>query len=312
MSKKLLFIYNMHSGKGMIRDRLADIIDIFTQGGFDVIAHPTQAVGDATRFVKDYAAMCHCVVCSGGDGTLDEVVDGVMDTVPDLPVGYIPAGSTNDFANSLAIPRDMLQAARDIVLGDLYQCDVGAFNDKFFTYVAAFGMFTNVSYETDQTLKNNLGHLAYLLQAGKEVFRIPSYHLVIQVDDRRIEDNYTYGMITNTRVVGGMRNLTGTSVDMNDGLFEVTLVRTPTNPIEVNEIVQNLLNITENTSPLVEKLKARRIVIDSSEEIAWTLDGEYGDSHNHVSIENCHKKLNLYLNRRNKTYPDQNNTGDKH
>ena len=173
-------------------------------------------------------------------------------------------------------------------------------------------MFTNVSYETDQTLKNNLGHLAYLLQAGKEVFRIPSYHLVIQADGRRIEGNYTYGMITNTRVVGGMRNLTGTSVDMNDGLFEVTLVRTPTNPIEVNEIVQNLLNINENSSPLVDKLKAHRIVIDSSEEIAWTLDGEYGDSHNHVNIENCYKKLNLFLNRRNKSYPDQNNVAEKH
>ncbi|MGN0364149.1 MAG: diacylglycerol/lipid kinase family protein [Bilifractor sp.] len=308
MRKKLLFIYNVHSGKGMVREKLADIIDIFTQGGFDVLAHPTQSVGDATQFVREHLAMVDVVVCSGGDGTLDEVVDGIMDTAPGFPVGYIPAGSTNDFANSLAIPKDMLLAARDIVLGDLYQCDVGAFNDKYFTYVAAFGMFTNVSYETDQNLKNNLGHFAYLLQAGKEVFNIPSYHLIINADGRRIEGNYSYGMVTNTRVVGGMRNITGPAVDMNDGLFEVTLVRTPTNPIEVNEIVQNLLNIADNSSSLVDKLKARKIVFDSSEEIAWTLDGEYGDSHNHVVIENQQKVLNLYLNRRNKTYPDQNHT----
>ncbi len=296
MNKRLLFVYNPRSGRGMISQHLVEIIDIFTKGGYDVIAHPTQAAGDAEEIVKRYSSEVDSVVCSGGDGTLDEVINGVMKTSPSIAVGYIPAGSTNDFANSLSIPKDMIEAAQDIVAGDIYQCDVGAFNEGYFSYVAAFGMFTNVSYETDQTLKNVIGHLAYVLEAGKQVFNVPSYHLMVTADGRRIEGNYAYGMITNSRLVGGMRNITGKEVDMNDGLFEVTLVHTPTNLIDINEIIQSLLNVNEK-SRLVEKFKARRITIESAENIAWTLDGEFGNSHNFVIIENRHRELHLFLNR---------------
>uniref|UniRef100_I5AVX6 DAGKc domain-containing protein n=1 Tax=Eubacterium cellulosolvens (strain ATCC 43171 / JCM 9499 / 6) TaxID=633697 RepID=I5AVX6_EUBC6 len=296
MGKKLLFVYNPRSGRGLIKQNLAEIIDVLTKGGYDVIAHPTQAAGDARETFARMAGEVDTVVCSGGDGTMDEVVDAVMKYAPAMPVGYIPAGSTNDFANSLAISKNMVEAAEDIVVGDIYQCDVGAFNDKHFIYVAAFGMFTNVSYETDQTLKNNLGHLAYVLEAGKQLFNIPSYHIMVDADGRKVEGNYAYGMITNSRLVGGMKNITGRAVDMNDGLFEVTLVHTPTNPIEVNEIIQALLNGAETS--LVEKVKAKRVTIDSAEEIAWTLDGEYGEAHTHVEIENRHKELQLFLNRR--------------
>jgi YegS/Rv2252/BmrU family lipid kinase len=297
MHKKLLFIYNQKSGRGTIRISIPEIIDIFTRGGYDVLAHPTQSVGDATQVVETYGKYVDAIVCGGGDGTLDEVLNGTMRTCPDVKLGYIPSGSTNDFAKSLSIPMNPVEAAKDIVVGDIYQCDVGQFGQKFFSYVAAFGMFTNVSYETNQNLKNTLGHFAYLLEAGKQVLNIPCYHLIIDVDGRKTEGNYAVGMITNSRLVGGMKNITGSNVDMNDGLFEVTMVRTPTNPIEINRVIAELTTDIQQCT-MVDKLKGHRIVIEAQDDIAWTLDGEYGDTLRSVTIQ-CHTKaLNLFLNRR--------------
>ncbi|MDY6287468.1 MAG: diacylglycerol/lipid kinase family protein [Bilifractor sp.] len=298
--KKLLFIYNPKAGRGMVRLAVPDIIDIFTRGGYDVIAHPTQAVGDATKVVLENGEDVDAVVCGGGDGTFDEVLNGVMVACPDIKVGYIPCGSTNDFARSLAIATDPIEAAQDIVVGDVYQCDAGKFNNRYFSYVAAFGMFTNVSYETDQNLKNTLGHLAYLIEAGRQMFNIPSYHLMVDIDGVKVEGNYTVGMVTNSRLVGGMKNITGTNVDMNDGLLEVTLVRTPTNPVDMHNIIAELTNSDTQLGShiMVDKFKGRRIAIEAPDNIAWTLDGEYGDTVRNVLITDCNKVLNLFLNRR--------------
>ena len=156
--KKMLFIFNPFSGKAQIKSKLFEIIDVFVKGGYEVIVHPTQAVGDGFEKTKELAPQVDLVVCSGGDGTLDEVVSGLMEVDQRVPIGYIPAGSTNDFANSLSISKDMVQAAKDIIEGNLYSCDVGAFNNDSFVYIAAFGLFTDVSYETDQHMKNILGH----------------------------------------------------------------------------------------------------------------------------------------------------------
>lgn len=284
----------------MVRLAVPDIIDIFTRGGYDVIAHPTQAVGDATKVVLENGEDVDAVVCGGGDGTFDEVLNGVMVACPDIKVGYIPCGSTNDFARSLAIATDPIEAAQDIVVGDVYQCDAGKFNNRYFSYVAAFGMFTNVSYETDQNLKNTLGHLAYLIEAGRQMFNIPSYHLMMDIDGVKVEGNYTVGMVTNSRLVGGMKNITGTNVDMNDGLLEVTLVRTPTNPVDMHNIIAELTNSDTQLGShiMVDKFKGRRIAIEAPDNIAWTLDGEYGDTVRNVLITDCNKVLNLFLNRR--------------
>ncbi|MDO4622478.1 MAG: diacylglycerol kinase family lipid kinase [Eubacteriales bacterium] len=297
MKKKLLFIVNPRSGRGMIKNSLLEIIDIFIKGGYEVITHITQAPREAEDVVREHVSDVDAIVCSGGDGTLDEVVDAVMNLRPDMKIGYIPAGSTNDFANSLGIEKNMVEAARDIMVDEIYQCDVGSFNMHHFVYVAAFGMFTNVSYETDQTLKNTLGHVAYLLEAGKQLLNFQSYHMRIVADGRLIEGNYTYGMITNSRLVGGIKGITGHEVDMNDGLFEVTLVHTPTNPVELNEIIQNLLSGSDVGCPLVDKIKASHLVIESNEELAWTLDGEYGGTYREAEIQNHHKSLHLFLNR---------------
>ena len=297
MEKKLVFIFNPKAGKGKIKTALMDIVDIFNKSGYEVIIRATQAPKDAYEQVKKYADKVDMIVCSGGDGTLDEVVTGITELGSSVPVGYIPAGSTNDFANSLFIPKNMLEAASIIMNGELYKCDVGRFNHQTFAYVAAFGLFTDVSYETSQDLKNILGHLAYVLEGAKRLLDIKSYHMKVFTETGMIEDNFIYGMITNSRSVGGFKNLTR-DVDMNDGLFEVTLIVQPKDPLELQEIIRNLV-VMEDSSDLIYSFKAKKLTIEADEEIAWTLDGEYGGSPVTVEIENLQQALNLYVRNKN-------------
>ena len=294
MEKKLFFVFNPKAGKGKIKTALMDIVDIFNKGGYEVIIRATQYPKDAYEMTMKYADKVDLVVCSGGDGTLDEVVAGLVETGSKVPVGYIPAGSTNDFAGSLFIPKNMVAAAEMIMEENVYRCDIGKFNKQTFTYIAAFGLFTDVAYETDQDLKNSLGHLAYLLEGVKRLFDIQSYHMKVTTEDEIFEDDFMYGMITNSRSVGGFKNLTGKNVDMNDGLFEVTLITTPKNPMDMQEIIAGLMSGKDN-SDLIYTFKTSRIRIQSDEAVAWTLDGEYGGDHKEVEIRNLHRALNLYL-----------------
>ncbi len=283
--KKLLFVYNQHSGKAQIKNQLMDIIDIFTKAGYEVTAHPTQKRGDATEQMKYRRPDYDLVVCSGGDGTLDEVVTGMMQSSLRTPIGYIPAGSTNDFAASLTIPKNMCDAARMITEKNLYRCDVGKFQDDTFVYIAAFGLFTDVSYETPQDMKNVLGHMAYILEGMKRISAIKTYHMVVTGDDVVMEGDYAFGMITNSKSVGGFKNITGKDVDLNDGLFEVTLIKQPMNPLELNELVQNLLT-QKMEGDLIKCFKTSYLKIEPTEEISWTLDGENGGTHKDVEICN--------------------------
>ena len=294
MAKKMLFVFNPKAGKGKIKTHLLDIVDIFSSHDYEIIIRSTQAPRDAYEKAKEYANSVDMIVCSGGDGTLDEVVTGIMEAESNVPIGYIPAGSTNDFANSLFMPKNMTKVAEMIMEEELYHCDIGRFNQKTFAYVAAFGLFTDVSYETDQDLKNVLGHVAYVLEGVKRLFDIKSYHMKVTSDEVQAEDDFIVGMITNSRSVGGFKNLKGKNVDMNDGLFEVTLIVHPKNPLQLQEIITALVMAEDNTD-LIYSFKTKKLTIESDEEVPWTLDGEFGGDHSYVDIENRHKALNLYL-----------------
>lgn len=294
VAKKMLFVFNPKAGKGKIKTHLLDIVDIFSSHNYEIIIRSTQAPRDAYEKAKEYANSVDMIVCSGGDGTLDEVVTGIMEAESSVPIGYIPAGSTNDFANSLFMPKNMTKVAEMIMEEELYHCDIGRFNQKTFAYVAAFGLFTDVSYETDQDLKNVLGHVAYVLEGVKRLFDIKSYHMKVTSDEVQAEDDFIVGMITNSRSVGGFKNLTGKNVDMNDGLFEVTLIAHPKNPLQLQEIITALVMAEDNTD-LIYSFKTKKLTIESDEEVPWTLDGEFGGDHSYVDIENRHKALNLYL-----------------
>ena len=186
--KKMLFIYNPRAGKAQIRSNLLDIIDIFTKADFEVTAHPTQARGDGMCAVRERRPGYYdLIACCGGDGTLDEVVTGMMECENRIPIGYVPAGSTNDFANSLLIPRNMIDAAQVIVEGSPFGCDVGTFNDDYFVYIAAFGIFTEVSYETRQDVKNVLGHMAYILEGMRRLSGIKAYRMKVESEELTVE-----------------------------------------------------------------------------------------------------------------------------
>ncbi|RGU31947.1 diacylglycerol kinase family lipid kinase [Ruminococcus sp. AF17-22AC] len=294
MAKKMLFVFNPKAGKGKIKTHLLDIVDIFSSHNYEIIIRSTQAPRDAYEKAKEYADSVDLIVCSGGDGTLDEVVTGIMEVDSSVPIGYIPAGSTNDFANSLFMPKNMIRVAEMIMAEELYHCDIGRFNQKTFAYVAAFGLFTDVSYETDQDLKNVLGHVAYVLEGVKRLFDIKSYHMKVSSEEVQVEDDFIVGMITNSRSVGGFKNLTGKNVDMNDGFFEVTLIVHPKNPLQLQEIMTALVMAEDNTD-MIYSFKTRQLTIETDEEVPWTLDGEFGGNHSYVEIENRHKALNLYL-----------------
>lgn len=300
--KKALFLVNPHAGKGLIKNHLLDIVDILTKGGYLVTVYTTQAQGEAVRVVKERDQQYDLVVCSGGDGTLEEVVSGMRQSGFDTTLGYIPAGSTNDFANSLNISSNMKKAAQAIVNGEIFSCDIGKFNEDVFVYIAAFGLFTEVSYGTPQELKNALGHMAYVLEGVKQIQNVQSYHMKFTYEEQEgditrnveIEDEFLFGMITNSRSVGGMKNITGPDVSLNDGLFEVTLIKRPSNMIELNLILAGLLNEKFDTD-LMYTFKTKRIYAESADEVAWTLDGEFGGKHTKVEMENCKEAINIMI-----------------
>lgn len=297
--KRMLFIYNPHAGKASIRSNLLDIIDVFTKAGYLVTAYPTQQVGDAIDATIELAGNYDLVACSGGDGTLDEVVTGMMKREKRVPIGYVPAGSTNDFAKSLRISSNMMKAAQTIVEGRMFPCDIGAFNDDTFVYIAAFGLFTDVSYATDQDIKNVLGHMAYILEGAKRLGSVQSYELDVCYRDENgkevtLSDEFLFGMVTNSISVGGFKRITGKHVKLDDGVFEVILIQKPKDLIELNNILVNLVAKKFDDEHMY-CFKTDEISFHSKEAIAWTLDGEFGGSHVDVSIRNEKRALSIIV-----------------
>ncbi len=301
--RKALFILNPHSGKGLIKNHLLEIVDILVNNGYEVTVYPTQGRGDASRIMCERKKSYELVVCSGGDGTLDEIVTGMIQSGFKTTIGYIPAGSTNDFANSLKIPSTMKKAAEVVVGGTVFSCDVGRFNEDVFVYIAAFGLFTEVSYGTPQEMKNMLGHMAYILEGVKHLQNIKSYHLKVTSvsengETKVIEDDFIYGMVTNSYSVGGFKSIAGNvfkgRIALNDGLFEVTLIKMPKNPMELNSILAALA-IQNIDTEYMYSFKSGKLVIESENEIAWTLDGEFGGAHKKVTLINEKQAMDIMV-----------------
>ena len=295
--KKVLFIFNPVAGRSEIRSELVDILEILAKDSYAVTCYPTRYRGDAKDIVRTRQEDYVYVACAGGDGTLDEVVSGMLENPekPAVPIGYIPMGSTNDFALSLGIPVNAKEAAKTIARGRPIGCDLGLFNtDTYFTYVAAFGIFTETSYETPQDRKNMLGHTAYFLQGMMDLGKLRTFHYRVESSELSIADDFVFGMITNSRSVGGFVDITGSDVDLSDGLFEVTLVKMPTNLLELGEIIQ-YFNRVIDASDFVYRFKTSRIVLEADERVKWTKDGEYAGAYKRVELTNLHKKLQILV-----------------
>lgn len=284
--KKLLFVYNAHSGKAQIKHHLADIINEFVKAGYYVEAYPTQGAKDAKKQIAARGQYYDLIVIAGGDGTLNEGIAGMMHMGKHVPVGYIPSGSTNDFATSLKLPKDMLLAAKTAVGGTPAYVDVGGFNQKNFVYIAAFGAFTDVSYSTPQDMKNLLGHSAYIIEALRQFGNImTSHHFKIEREDGRlIEGDFIYGMVTNSISAGGFKGITGKNIILDDGMFEVTLLKKPKNAIELQDMITSI--ITQKKCKNIIYFKASKLKFTSDEKVKWVLDGEYGGNVKKVCIKN--------------------------
>ena len=295
MKKKVLFIVNPKSGKGSIRSKLLDIVDIFVKAEFDLTLYISQSARDARAKAKEVEGRYELVICSGGDGTLDEVISGMMECEKRSAIGYIPCGSTNDFAHSLKIPTSMTKAAEHIAAWKEFPCDIGRFNDDYFVYIAAFGLFTDVSYETSQDVKNVLGHLAYILEGMKKLTEIKSYPMKVESEEMTVEGNFLFGMVTNSTSVGGFRNITGKHVHLDDGVFEVTLIKTPQNILELNEIIQAVIAGKSKNNKYFYQFRSKAVKFISGDPVAWTLDGEFGGYHEVVDVKNDKQALSLLV-----------------
>lgn len=293
--KKMVFILNPRSGKGQIKLRLLDILTIFTKAGYEITVHVTQKRGDAVEAVAALCTDADLIVCSGGDGTLNETINGMLalERIPDL--GYIPAGSTNDFASSLKIPKNMIAAAHVAVGGEPFPVDIGHFcDDRHFVYIAAFGAFTEVAYLTSQDKKNVLGHQAYMLESVKSLASIKSYSMKLVSEEMTLQGEFIFGMVTNTISVGGFKGLVTQDVALNDGEFEVLLIRTPRTPLDLSNII-NYMFLREEANEYVHKFKTRRLTVIPKEPVDWVLDGEFGGTRMEAPIVNLQNRIRIKI-----------------
>lgn len=291
--KKILFIYNPVSGKGLIGSKLSKIVETLSEKGIVTIL-PTKEKGDATKFVTEYMEHYDYIICSGGDGTLNEITTGYMSVEKKKrkPCGYIPAGTTNDFATSMGIPKDIDKCIAKLVDSDIFPYDIGEFNDRYFNYIAGFGAFTEVSYSTSQNFKNALGKTAYFFEGIKHLSKIKGINVEILSDDKTYNGSYIYGMICNTFSVGGILKIGEENVSLDDGMFEAIFVKTPKNPIEMQEILNDIFLKKLNSKHLLY-LRSSNFTIKTENGTPWTLDGEYGGDFKEVNIKNHKRAINF-------------------
>ena len=290
--QKMLFVMNPNAGTRKANKLLTDILTVFNRGGYEVTVHITAGPGDGKAVVAQRAKDMDVVVCCGGDGTFNETVAGLMESGSKAFLGYIPAGSTNDFASSLGLSSNPVEAAKRIVEGTPTAYDIGVFGGRYFTYVASFGAFTKTSYTTPQNIKNALGHTAYLLSGIQELSQIRSVHGAFTVEGERVEDDFLFGAICNSTSLGGILTLDPKQVDMCDGVFELLLVRAPKDLAEIAECIQAVQKQVYNCKMITFR-SASRIDVSIDPEIPWTLDGEREEGHAQVTVENLHHAIRL-------------------
>ena len=291
--KKMLFVMNPFAGQRKANRHLTDILTIFNRAGYEVTVHMTAGPGDGASVVEEKAADFDIVACCGGDGTFNEAVTGLLRSGRDIPLGYIPTGSTNDFAASLNLPANPLEAARAIVDGTPVSYDAGTFGDRYFAYVASFGAFTRASFATSQSLKNALGHTAYLLEGISELNQIRNTHVRLTLNDEFVvEDDFIFGAISNSTSLGGILTLDPRQVDMGDGLFELLLVRSPRDLSEIAECIRALRTQKYNCRMLTF-LPAARVTIEADPGLEWSLDGERAPGSPRIEARNLHHAIRL-------------------
>lgn len=294
-NKKLLLIVNPCSGRAKMGSALLGVVEIFSKANYSVTVYPTKAREDATKKLQtvkteDYDLI---VVC-GGDGTLNEVITGLMYSKADIPIGYIPAGTLNEWSSGLGISRSIQQAAKDIVNGKEITLDIGKFGNKYFTYTASFGAFTSASYSANQDVKNVLGQTAYFFEGIKALGNIKPIHLKIETEEKVIEDDFIFGAVSNSMSVGGIVKFDQAAVKLNDGLFEVLLIKNPSNILKLQQVVDGILKHELNRDGM-EFFHTEKLKVTGGDGLDWTLDGERATSDNILEIANFHNAVRFIV-----------------
>lgn len=292
--KDLLFIYNPNSGQQMIGDYMNWIINYLSSEGYLGSFYATQESGDARKIVEKIGKNFEKIMVSGGDGTLDEVISGAVKANISPEISYVPTGSTNDFAKSLNISSDIKEATQMAVNAKSKLVDVGKIDDKYFVYVAAFGTISEVSFNTDQDLKNIFGRSAYVFEGLRKALPLQtmdSYHAEVFFDDEKIEGDFVHFMVTNSFSVGGFSNILGNNVGLDDGIFELTIIKKPKSLTDLNKIVSALSNKKENDMVILRQASSFRVKTDR--EVSWSLDGEYGGVSLDARIDILKKRISI-------------------
>lgn len=292
--KKMLFIMNPKAGRTTLKNSLVDVLEVFCNNDYDVRTYLTKSADDAERIVAEEGVGYDVIVCAGGDGTLGNTVAGFMKSGLKVPLGYIPCGSTNDFARSMEIPMTAVEAAEMVVRAEPFSVDIGSLNDKYFVYVAAFGVFSDTSYATPQNMKNILGHAAYVLQGIKSIANIPSYKMKITIDGEIQEGEFIFGMVSNSISVGGFKSITRKGVEFDDGLFEGVLIRTIKTPADLERVVRALLTGDISEKSMVS-FRASNVLFEAEDPVAWTCDGEFGGEYKNTSIDIHRRAIDLLV-----------------
>jgi YegS/Rv2252/BmrU family lipid kinase len=294
MKKRILFIVNPSSGTVKIKDSLLEVCQIFCEAGYELTLNVTKYISESIKETIDNQSNYDLIICCGGDGTFNSMISSLVALENRPFIGYIPSGSTNDFARSIGLTGSATEIARKIVSGKPQTIDIGAFNQYYFSYVASFGAFTEASYNTPQSLKNRLGHLAYVLEGVKDLSTIEPCPMKIVNGDTVIEGNYIWGAVCNSTSIGGMIRLNTDIVDFNDGLFEVMLIKMPKNLIDLTKIVVSI-NTQDYDPETITFFQASEVFIYPETEIPWTLDGEYAPGSREIHIRNIPNALQLVL-----------------
>lgn len=291
----ILLIVNPVAGKLRAKSTLLDIIEVFSAADMDVNVRLTQRRGQAREFARAAKAdKYEKIVCVGGDGTLNEVISGTIESGENIPLGYIPLGSTNDFAASMKLSRDVATAARAVIIGQPRKLDIGDFcGTRKFAYIASFGMFTAASYSAPQSVKNALGHFAYILEGIKDIVNIKSYHMKVCADGVDYEDDYIFGAVANSTSIGGIVRLDSDIVDMSDGLFEIVLIKKIRTPNDLNIVLGSIMN-SDFDNKMFDFLHASEIMFHVDEEMNWSLDGEEATGSPETDIRNLHDAITIY------------------
>ncbi len=295
LQKRLLLIVNPLSGQAKMNTKLLKVVEIFSSADYSVTVYPTKAKGDATNHCltlsdNDYDII---VVC-GGDGTLNEVITGIMQKGLNIPLGYIPAGTLNEWSSGLKISRNIETAAKDILTGQRIRLDIGKFGDKYFSYTSSFGAFTSASYSAPQDVKNVLGQAAYFFEGIKSLAAIKPIRLKCSYEQGEVEGEFLFGAISNSMSVGGIVKYDKSAVELNDGQFEVLLIRNPDNLLKLQPMIDGILKHEFDREGIVF-FKTQKLSIETEESLSWTLDGEFAETNGEIGISNVHNAITFIV-----------------